>query len=438
MQKKKNAIGDFFRKIISCMVLGLFFGGCVGIGIYSVFCVTGISDGKIGQQNIYIEETESNSEAQGESDEIMSEDNISDAIDSQEENQQAEAETDTGITVTETVRTIATDVTDVVEEVMPSVVSIINCYKERTSYWGQDYYQDAKASGSGIIIGLNETELLIATNYHVIQDAEAIEVTFFDETVAEASTKGTDAAMDLAVIAIRLADLDAETRSRIAIAKLGDSDALTVGEPAIAIGNALGYGQSVTTGVVSALNRRIQSQEGQTDGAFIQTDAAINPGNSGGALLNMNGEVIGINSNKIGGGTIEGMGYAIPISAAKPILNELSMKETRVKVSEEKRGYLGITGINISNSQAEMYRMPKGVYINQIFEGTAAETFGLRKGDIIVKFEDTEIFSMEELSLAMSYYEAGEQVTLIIMRSGIHGYEAMELQVILGARDSVQ
>ena len=235
-----------------------------------------------------------------------------------------------GIESTQTVTAVVTDVTNVVEAVMPSVVSITNTSVITQNFWGQQFQSENQSSGSGIIVGENDTELLIVTNNHVISDSTELKVQFIDGSIAGAKVKGTDANMDLAVIAVPLNSLESTTISNISIAVLGDSESLKVGEPAIAIGNALGYGQSVTTGVISALNRQIaMSEDGSTTGMLIQTDAAINPGNSGGALLNVRGEVVGINSNKIGGSTIEGMGYAIPISNAKPIIEELMSRETK-------------------------------------------------------------------------------------------------------------
>ena len=317
---------------------------------------------------------------------------------------------------------------------MPAMVSILNNYTERTSYFGQTYTQQEQASGSGIIIGENDTELLLVTNYHVIEQADSLEVTFANEKTAEAVVKGTDETMDLAVIAIPLTELDRDTADSIAIATLGDSDALSIGEPAIAIGNALGYGQSVTTGVVSALNRMLEAADGTNSGPFIQTDAAINPGNSGGALLNIKGELIGINSNKIGGSKIEGMGYAIPISAAKPILSDLMSRETRFKVAAENRGYLGITGINITQVEAQMYGMPQGVYINQVLENGAAARAGLKKGDIIVKIGDQDIKSMDELKAELEYYEAGSEVTFTVMQIRDGDYAQTRIRVVLGTK----
>ena len=274
---------------------------------------------------------------------------------------------------------------------------------------------------------------MIVTNYHVVADADTLKVQFINESVADAQVKGADSNMDLAVIAVRLDTLDADTKNAISLAKLGDSDSLKVGEPAIAIGNALGYGQSVTTGVISALDRQIEiSEDGSTTGNLIQTDAAINPGNSGGALLNVKGEVIGINSNKIGGSAIEGMGYAIPISSAEPIIENLMLRETKDKVAEENKGYLGISGINVTSDVANMYGMPQGVYVTQVYEGTAAADAGMLNGDIITGFEGSGVGSMEDLQGYLEYYEKGESVEVTVMRTSGGEYKETVLTVVLG------
>ena len=332
------------------------------------------------------------------------------------------------------VTTVVTDVTDIVERVMPAMVSIINVYTEQTSYFGKTISEPAQASGSGIIIGENETELLIATNFHVVEQADSLLVTFVNDKQLEAVVKGCDVNMDLAVIAIPLTSLDTETKEAIAIAQMGDSDALLIGEPAIAIGNALGYGQSVTTGVISALNRQLEAYDGSMSGPFIQTDAAINPGNSGGALLNVRGELIGINSNKIGGTRIEGMGYAIPISAARPILDELMSRETRIRVPAEERGYMGITGVNISEEVASSYNMPLGVYISQVMDESAAEAAGLKEGDIIIGIGEVEIVSMAQLKKELEYYRVGDVVTLSVMKVGDSSYENVKIDLTLGSK----
>ena len=338
-----------------------------------------------------------------------------------------------GIHVTESISTIVADVSEVVKEVMPAIVSINNHYVETMSYFGQSFSNEADSSGSGIIVGQNDTELLIVTNYHVIADTDKLTVQFVEGSEAEASVKGTDADMDLAVIAVPIGSVDNSVLQQIAVATLGDSDALVVGEPAIAIGNSLGYGQSVTTGVISALDRNIELSDG-TDGTFIQTDAAINPGNSGGALLNMKGEVIGINSNKIGGSAVEGMGYAIPISSASPIIAELMLKETKDKVAEEERGYLGISGISVTDYVSETYGMPKGVYISQVYENTAAAEAGLRKGDIITEFDGEQIESMDELQYELEFHAKGDTVEITVMFADGYGYIDRKVQITLGNR----
>lgn len=325
----------------------------------------------------------------------------------------------------QTVHTTVTDVTEVVKQVMPSVVSVNNKYIERMTFFGQDFSQEVGGSGSGIIVGKNDTELLLVTNYHVVESAEELTVQFVDGTQSQAQIKGLDADKDLAVIAVQLTDIEGDTMNQIAIAKLGSSEELTVGEPVIAIGNALGYGQSVTTGVISALDRAIQTTATQSQSpvqnedmeinTFIQTDAAINPGNSGGALLNSKGEVIGINSSKIGGSTIEGMGYAIPISDARPIIEDLMTKQTRLKVAEEDRGYLGITGVDVTSDSVQLYGLPRGVYVSSVTDGSGAAQAGLVRGDIITAINGEEVSSMVELKEELAYYAAGTTVELTIM-----------------------
>ena len=320
---------------------------------------------------------------------------------------------------------------DVVDTVMPSVVSIFGTYSVTENFWGYAIRQEETGSGSGFIVGENEDELLLVTNNHVVADSTSLSVQFIDESIYDAVVKGTDADADLAVIAIKLSDLSAATKSAIRIATLGDSDNLKVGEPAIAIGNALGYGQSVTTGVISALNRDYSVDEDGNTQALIQTDAAINPGNSGGALLNVSGEVIGINSNKIAGTKVEGMGYAIPISTAKPIIAELMNKQTRTPVEQNKRGYLGISGLNVDSQVQEMYGIPVGVYISRVYEGTAAQKAGLKKGDIIISCDGETVETMEGLSALLDSMEAGTSVQIGVMMSVDGGYQERILEVTL-------
>ena len=431
-RKPRKEKAGFGKKLAAAVVLGLFFGICAGIGFFSI----GFAAGNAGK-----EEAVSVSEEQALTDDTADTETSIESMET-EESMEAAPQAQTPeisqsrpvLSESGSVSAVVTDVTGIVEQVMPAMVSILNNYTERTSYFGQTYTQQEQASGSGIIIGENDTELLLVTNYHVIEQADSLEVTFVNEKTAEAVVKGTDESMDLAVIAIPLKELDRDTIGTIAIATLGDSDALSIGEPAIAIGNALGYGQSVTTGVISALNRMLESSDGSNSGPFIQTDAAINPGNSGGALLNIKGELIGINSNKIGGSRIEGMGYAIPISAAKPILSDLMSRETRFKVSDENRGYLGITGINITEVEAQMYGMPQGVYINQVLENAAAAKAGLKKGDIIVKIGEQDIKSMSDLKEELEYYEVGSEVTFTVMQMHDGGYAGTKIRVVLGTK----
>ena len=344
--------------------------------------------------------------------------------------------TETGDSMQESSKmAVVTDVTKVVEAVMPSVVSIYGTYVVTGDFWGYQFQQEDEGSGSGIIVGENEEELLIVTNNHVVADSTSLSVQFMDESTCMAQVKGTDRDSDLAVISIRVADLSEETKKEIRVATLGDSDSLKVGEPAIAIGNALGYGQSVTTGVISAVNRQNAMGENGESLSLIQTDAAINPGNSGGALLNVYGEVIGINSNKMGGTLVEGMGYAIPISTAKPIIEELMSKKTRVPVDESKKGYLGISGINVTDEVNEMYGLPYGVYIAQVYAGTAAERAGLKKGDIITYFDGESVETMEELSALLECSQAGSRVQVGVMVTTSAGYEERMIEVVLGGRN---
>ncbi|MCR5282009.1 MAG: trypsin-like peptidase domain-containing protein [Lachnospiraceae bacterium] len=329
---------------------------------------------------------------------------------------------------------VVTDVTKVVDEVMPSVVSIFGTYEVTENYWGFEMQREEDGSGSGIIVGENEEELLIVTNNHVVADSTSLSVQFIDGEKYGAVVKGTDADSDLAVIAIQMTELKDATKGKIRIAALGDSDALRVGEPAIAIGNALGYGQSVTTGVISAVNRKYTQDENGKESYLIQTDAAINPGNSGGALLNIYGEVIGINSNKIGGYVVEGMGYAIPISTARPILENLMSKKTRVLVEDDQRGYLGISGINVTEDVQLTYGLPIGVYIAQVFDSTPAQKAGLQKGDVIISFDGEELKTMEELTKLLDTTAAGTQIELVIMRDIDGEYQEMSVRVTLAAQ----
>ena len=313
---------------------------------------------------------------------------------------------------------------------MPSVVSITNMSVQQVqNFFGGVQEQKSESVGSGIIIGQNDTELLIVTNNHVVEGNDTLTVSFIDEESVEANVKGTNAAKDLAVVAVKLSDIKDSTMDAIAVATLGDSTQIQVGEPAIAIGNALGYGQSVTTGIISATNRELNG----FDGKLIQTDAAINPGNSGGALLNAKGEVIGINSAKVATDTVEGMGYAIPISDASDIITNLMNQKTKTKVAENERGYIGIQGVDVTADSAEMYNMPTGAYVSEVISGGAAQKAGISKGAVITGLDGTEINSMSTLQEQLQYYKAGEKVTLTVQTPGKNGeYEKNDVEVTLG------
>lgn len=323
--------------------------------------------------------------------------------------------------VTKSSSVVTSDVSSIVNDVMPSVVAITNMsVQEVQNFWGQTSQYQSESCGTGIIIAKTDNELLIVTNNHVIADNESLTVTFDDDTSVDADVKGTDSEHDLAVIAVSLDQISSETMEKIAVATLGDSTALQVGEPAIAIGNAMGYGQSVTTGVISAVNREsttTNEQTGETEETgvkLIQTDAAINPGNSGGPLVNANGEVIGINSSKLASTTVEGMGYAIPISDVSDIIDNLMNQETKHKVSEEKKGYLGVKGYDVTEESAEKYNMPTGVYVAEIVKGGGAEEAGITKGNVITALNGTTVNSMEELQKELGYYESGKTVSVTI------------------------
>ena len=314
------------------------------------------------------------------------------------------------------------NVTAIANNCLPSVVSITNKSVTEVRTMFGTFQQDAQSSGSGIIIGENDTELLIVTNYHVVSG----------------SAQGYAADKDLAVIAVSRDDITDEMRSKIKIATIGDSSNLVLGQEVVAIGNALGYGQSVTTGIISALGRDVTVSDekgGTITNKLIQTDAAINPGNSGGALLNMNGELIGINSVKVASSSVEGMGYAIPISDVQSIIEELMLKETRDVVSEDKRGYLGINPIDVTNEIYETYGMPVGVYVNIVYEDSPAEASGLVKGNIITKFDGQTVKTREQLASLLSYYSAGETVEIVAMVQSDNGYVEKTFQVILGTKD---
>ena len=402
--KKTKKHGGYFRKAMVSVSLGLFFGLFAGIGFYAVQQGTGML--KTGTDTAVVDEI---------------------AAEATTESTQSSVQSATNVTYVES------DVSDVVEKVMPAMVSIVNNFTETANVFGQQYTQEEAASGSGIIVGKTDDELLIVSNNHVVESADTLTVTFIDGSEAQAQIKGLDSDMDLAVIAVSLNDLSDDTKNAITVATLGSSDDLKLGEPVIAIGNALGYGQSVTNGIVSALNREITLENGST-GTFIQTNAAINPGNSGGALLNMNGEVIGINSNKIGGTTVEGMGYAIPITSASPIIADLMERQTRTKVAEDEVGYIGISLQEVTSQISQMYNMPEGIYVVSVEEGSAAANAGIMKGDIITKFDGSSISSYSDLQKTLQYYAAGDSATITVQRPQNGEYVSVELNLTLGSR----
>jgi len=407
-KKAKKSGGGFFRKVLIAACCGLCFGLFAGAGLFVVDKIVDLTI--IPKEEVY---------------QTNGKDTVISKVEDKK-NEKVEYISDKEVTV------VTSDYSDVVERVMPAMVSIVNTYEEKINYWGQTLTEEYKSSGSGIIIAQNDTELMIATNNHVVVDATKLEVTFIDGSVVEAQIKGRDADMDLAVITIPLKSLPDEVKEAIAIAKMGDSDALKLGEPVIAIGNSLGYGQSVTGGYISALNREIGLSDGST-GTFIQTDAAINQGNSGGALLNINGEVIGINSNKIGGTMVEGMGYAIPITAAEPIIGELMNKE--VKLKADKVGYIGIENpITVPDELVEYYNFPKGVFIRSVAEGSPADKAGILNNDIIVKFDGTKITTFEELQEELTYNGPGSEVEIVIMRQVEGSYVEKTITLTLGKR----
>lgn len=406
-KERTSGSGSFWRKALLSISLGLFFGLFAGVGFYAV------------QQVFDLKQPANNNNAIAETSGNMATD--------------YEDSSDIKLTNTNNITVVESDVSDMVEEVMPAMVSIINNYTETVNFFGQTFTQEQPSSGSGIIVQQNDNELLIVSNYHVIADATSLEVTFIDGSTAQAKVKGTDADMDLAVIAIPLEDITAETKAAIAVATLGDSDKLRMGEPVVAIGNALGYGQSVTNGIVSALNREITMSDGST-GTFIQTNAAINPGNSGGALLNINGEVIGINSNKIGGDVIEGMGYAIPISSASPIIADLMERQTREKVDDDEKGYIGITLQNVTEQHHQMYNMPIGIFVYEVSENSAADNAGILPGDIITRFDGEKVTSNADLQDVLQYYAVGDSAKITIMRLERGEYAEHELVITLGKR----
>lgn len=407
VEKPKKKKGGFFKTLIKTICLALIAGAVGGAAFLGVVYVG---------QNVY---------------------GIGKAEETVTEIQKSEGTQNIAATINNSI-----DVSDIAENCMPSVVSITNKGVQEIRSWFGTYQQETSGSGSGIIIGENDTELLIVTNYHVVADSTELSVYFSFEEEAEeqnvvsAKIKGYDSQKDLAVISVKLSDIPSETKAQIKIATVGDSSQLKVGEQVVAIGNALGYGQSTTTGIVSALNRKVSvtGSNGEViTNELIQTDAAINPGNSGGALINMKGEVIGINSVKLAANEVEGMGYAIPITAVESIIGDLMNKETRDKVDAEKAGYLGVNCLNVTSEASQMYDLPIGVYVKSVVKGSAAEKAGIKGGDVIVKLDGSTVATAEEMVEALGYYEAGETIDVVV-KTRESGYEEQTISVTLSSK----
>ncbi len=344
--------------------------------------------------------------------------------------------------LSKSVKAVTSDVSGIVENVMPSVVSITNLSVQQVKdFFFGTYEQEAESAGTGIIVAQNDNELLIVTNNHVVTGSEKLTVTFADNKSVSANIKGTDVPHDIAVIAVPLNELEQDTKDAIAVATLGDSSKLKIGEPAIAIGNAFGHGQSVTTGVISAKEREISTQDpatGQTVKSsvkLLQTSAAINHGNSGGPLVNAAGQVIGINSSKLEGSSVEGVGYAIPISDVSELIKDLMNQETKTKLSEEERGYIGISGVNVTDEYAELFNMPYGVFIKEIQDKSGAKEAGMKEGEVIVKLNASTIDSMATLQEELKYHAVGEKVKITVKTPESAGkYKEKTYEVTLGKK----
>ncbi len=403
-EKKK---GGFFKKFAAAVALGLVFGACAGAGLFAVNMITGANQKSVEKAAVTAPAT------------------TAPATSSVNTTEAAGKIVTTAKAAPAIATTGGADVSSVAENSMPAVVAITNNYTYYTQDWfGQKYKGESEASGSGIIVGKSDTELFIATNQHVVSSADSLTVQFIDETTSEATLKSQDTSADIAVIAVPISSLSAETLDNIKIITLADPSTIKVGQQVVAIGNALGYGQSVTTGVISAMDREVVLSNGTHK--LIQTDAAINPGNSGGALLDMNGYLIGINEAKLSGGGIEGMGYAIPISVAQPIIDKLMTKDV-----QENHGYLGISGANVTDEVSKTYNMPKGVYVSKAEKGLAAANAGIKKGDIITYFDGQQVTSMTQLQELLQYYGVGESVEVKYNTQSSDGYEEKTTTVTL-------
>ncbi len=426
-EKKRKKSHPFLKKSCSVLAAGVAFGLAASLVFVGVVKASGIDRALENISGLSSEETGSDG-----ADKAGGDGQTADAKDSDKDSSKPAVPV-----VNMSQSADGYSIAQIAEGAKPSVVSITNkSVEELTSMFGTREYE-ATSVGSGIIIGQNEEELLIATNNHVVSGSEELSVCFGDdeEKVAGAKVKGTDAGNDLAIIAVKLDDLSDDTKASIKIAKLGDSDSVNVGDQVVAIGNALGYGQSVTTGIISAKDREVTIENITAN--LLQTDAAINPGNSGGALLNMKGEVIGINSSKFASTKVEGMGYAIPISTALPILENLMTRQTRDVVDDTERGFLGISCQNVSSDISQMYNIPQGVYILGTEAGGPGEKAGLQKGDILTAFDGISVTDYNGLKRTLQYYKAGETVDLTIQRAGANGgYEEKTVSITLGVNEN--
>jgi serine protease Do len=435
-KKKKKSKSGFGKKVLSVICLGLVFGVSAGaaFSVPAYMTTKQLNEAKAGIEK-----------QQGET---LSEDTAANV----EESAAIESEGSGNTSIPTTADSLSASsasynnsstktVSDIVANCLPSVVSITNKGVTEVQTMFGIYQTDTQSSGSGIIVGQNDTELLIVTNYHVVSSSNELSVVFsYDEdndnpSVVSAKIKGYDSDKDLAVISVSLDDITDEMRSQIKVATIGDSSSLVLGQEVVAIGNALGYGQSVTTGIISALNREVTLTDddgGTITNKLIQTDAAINPGNSGGALLNMNGELIGINSAKVASDSVEGMGYAIPISDVHSIIEELMLKETRDVVADDAQGYIGISGTDVTSEIAETYDMPVGIYVSTVGDDSPAKEAGLTKGIVITKFDGQTVKTMSELKNLLTYYKAGETVDITAQVPGTNGYEEQTFSITLG------
>lgn len=419
--REKKQGGGFFRKAAAAAALAIIFGGVAGGTFYGICSATGVLDkNAAASEPVSIEFRPTIEQDKP----VVKPKDITQTIEGGS----------IPIVNPENIQVVTTDMSDMVAEVIPAMVTILNTGEAERDWWGRSY--TPQAGGTGVIIGENETELLIVTNHHVAKDSKKLEITFIDNTTLEARVKGMDPTMDLAVLSVNLKDVSEETKSKIVIAKLGDSDNLKLGQPAVVIGNALGYGISVTDGVISALNREMTTEDG-IKGTFIQTDAAVNHGNSGGALVNIKGELIGIVSNKMQGESVEGMGYAIPISAASPIIKELMEYQQRTElVAEAEQGYLGVKLQNVSDEASEYYGLPEGGYVYYVIEGSGAEKAGIKKGDVITRIEKMRVTSNADARAILQYYKQGEEVTVCYSRLEDGEYVSHEVKVTLGTAEA--